>query len=318
MSTRGQEHIPAVVTLGEVMALLIAPESTPLGAASQFDLSYAGAEATVAVGLARLGHETSFVGRLGDDEFGSRIRNELRGEGVRVGALQLIAGQRTGLLIRDCVTDRPISVAYYRAGSAASTLTVDDIPSDTIRGARVLHVTGITAMLSESALATTLHAMETARDSGTVVVLDPNVRHKLGSADQWRTVIDLLARRADVVLVGASEAAIVTDTPPDWFHARGAQIVVVKDGRNGAIETDGQSALRQVATETRVLDAVGAGDAFAVGWIGGWLRRVPPEERMREAVAVAALAIGARGDITGLPDARALRRALRHESDMDR
>ena len=102
--------------------LLLAPTGVPLPSATRLDVDYAGAEANVAVGLARLGHVAAFQGRLGDDVFGRRIAAALRGEGVRTDGLSFDPDRPTGLLVRDVVQGRPITVCYYRSGSAASAL----------------------------------------------------------------------------------------------------------------------------------------------------------------------------------------------------
>lgn len=305
-----------VVTLGEVMALLLCEGGVPLDAGSRFDLGFAGAEATVAVGLARLGHRTTYVGRVGDDPLGSQVLRAVRGHGVGTDWLRQVPDAPTGLLLRDAPVGRPVSVQYFRSASAGSTVAPEDVPEDHIRAAELLHVTGITAVLSDSARAAVEHAVSIANDAGTTVCLDPNVRHKLASPETWCDVIGWLADRADIVLTGADDARVVTDgDPAAWFLERGASTVVVKDGSRGAWETDGHTTTHQGVVATSLVDAVGAGDAFAAGWIDGWLRGRPAPDRMRAAATVAALCVSARGDVPGLPDARTLQRLLDADSD---
>jgi 2-dehydro-3-deoxygluconokinase len=308
-----------VVTLGEVMALFLAEPGPGLGTATAFELQCAGAEATVAVGLARLGHRATYLGRLGDDPLGAQVRATLRGHGVDVDGLRLVPDGPTGVLVRDAPADRPLTVQYLRSGSAASTLRADDLDADVVRGAALLHVTGITAVLSPSARAAVLHAVGLARAAGVPVSLDPNVRHRLAAPGLWREVLTELAPLADVVLTGTDDAAVVTDgDPARWFLDHGASTVVVKDGARGARETDGTTTVHQPVRPTVAVDPVGAGDAFAAGWIGGWLRGLEPAERMREAATVASLCVGARGDLAGLPDATTLRRVLAEGEGVDR
>lgn len=308
-----------VVTLGEVMALFLAEPGPGLGTATAFELQCAGAEATVAVGLARLGHRTAYLGRLGDDALGHQVRRTLRGHGVDVDGLRLVPDGPTGVLVRDAPADRPLTVQYLRSGSAASTVHADDVDPGTVRGAALLHVTGITAVLSASARAAVLHAVRLAREAGVPVSLDPNVRHRLASPQVWREVLVELAPLADIVLTGTDDAAVVTDgDPARWFLDRGATTVVVKDGTRGAWEADATGTVRQPVRPTVAVDPVGAGDAFAAGWIGGWLRGLAPADRLREAAAVASLCVGARGDLPGLPDAATLRRVLAEGGDVDR
>jgi 2-dehydro-3-deoxygluconokinase len=223
--------------------------------------------------------------------------------------------------VRDAPQDRPTSVQYYRRHSAASGLAVGDVPDQLVREATLLHVTGITAMLSESSDAALTRAVAVAREAGTVVTFDPNVRRKLGSPEAWRDVITTIAASADVVLTGVDDARAVTDgDPAAWFLDRGASTVVVKDGANGAWETDGDTTVRQPAFAVTAVDPVGAGDAFAAGWIHGRLCGLGRAERLRTAAAVAALCVGVRGDVPGLPDRETLQRvlALNDSPDVDR
>src|SRR5689334_11769526 len=235
-----------VVTVGEVMALLLSEGAVPLESTTRLDVGFAGAEATVAVGLARLGHRATYVGRVGDDPLGTQVLRAVRGHGVDTRALCSTPEAPTGLLLRDAPAGRPMSVQYYRADSAGSRLCAADIPEDQVRAADLLHVTGITAVLSDSARAAVEHAVAIANDAGTPVCLDPNVRHKLASPETWRDVITWLADRADIVLTGADDARVVTDgDPAAWFLERGASTVVVKDGIRGAFETDGHTTTHQ-------------------------------------------------------------------------
>jgi len=309
----------ALLTTGEVMALLLATPGVPLGRADRFRLGVAGAEATVAVALARLGHRAAYAGRVGADHLGRQVVRTLRGEGVEVSALRPVAGGATGLLVRDAVVDRPLSVEYHRRDSAASLLTPEDLADDLVARCRVLHLTGITAVLSASAREAVADAAVRARAHGALVVLDPNVRLKLAPARRWSEVLNDLAGLCDVVLTGDDDARSLTDGPPaDWFLERGARTVVTKGGADGAVETDGTRWWHQSARATRVVDPVGAGDAFAAGWIDGWLRGLDPAERLRSACAVASLAVGAPGDLDGLPDRALLEQVLGVHGDVDR
>jgi 2-dehydro-3-deoxygluconokinase len=308
-----------VVTMGEVMALFLPEDARPLGMATRFRLDVAGAEATVAIGLARLGHRAAYLGRLGDDPLGAQIVRTLRGFGVDVSGLRLVSDGPTGLLVRDAPRDRPISVRYYRSSSAASTLSIEDIPASRVESAALVHLTGITSALSDSARSTVLHTLRVAREGGVPVSFDPNVRLTLAPPPHWRVIFEEIVPWCDIVLTGADDARVVTEgDPAAWFLDRGVKTVVVKDGARGAYETDGSSVVQAPARPVTLVDPVGAGDAFAAGWLGGWLRGAPPAVRLREACAVAALAIGALGDVVGLPDERTLRAVLAGEGDVTR
>ncbi|HEV7173384.1 sugar kinase [Pedococcus sp.] len=307
-----------LATVGEVMGLLLAPPGQTLDRAARLRASYAGAESTVAVGLARLGHRVHLTTRLGQDSFGARIRRELRAEGVEVSAAADPV-RPTGILLRDASVVHPVTVEYHRVGSAASGLTPDALDPAKIGGARLLHITGITAALSPSGFETIVHAAGIARAAAVPVCLDPNVRLRLASPERWAVILERLSRLADIVLTGADDAAVVTDEDPAaWFLDRGARIVVVKDGARGAREVGPQGRHQQPALGTVLADPVGAGDAFAAGWLSGYLRGEAPPERLRRAAVTAACAISVPGDVDGLPDGATLQRVLDEHADVAR
>jgi 2-dehydro-3-deoxygluconokinase len=273
-----------VVTLGEVMALMLAEGGSALGQAARFDLSVAGAEGNVAIGLSRLGHAVALWTCVGDDALGDVVLRTLRGEGVDVGRARRIADRPTGLLVRDAPPALPVTVSYYRSGSAGTALAPQDVVPELIAGASLLHLTGITAMLSDSSHDAALAAVAAAKAHGVTVSVDPNLRLRLGSAEQWQERLDPLLRAADIVLTGRDELELLSGgDDPRWLIERGAHTVVVKDGAAGAYETDGETELRVAARSVPLVDAVGAGDAFAAGGCpagcaaspgnGGWTRR---------------------------------------------
>lgn len=294
-----------LVTLGEAMVLLLAEPGVPLAAATTFRRGVAGAEANVAIGLARLGHRAAFLGRVGDDALGRVVLQALRAEGVDTGAVRTDPAP-TGLLLRDCHADRPIDVLYRRARSAGSRLAPADVDPAVIARARVLHVTGITPALSDDALSATLAAVDAARASGTTVAFDPNVRRKLWPPERAAAVLAPIAASADLVLAGADEVALLSgrdhpDAAAEWFLERGAALVATKDGAAGARVTDGTGRWSRAPLPVRAVDPVGAGDAFDVGFLSAWLRDLPPAACLDEGVAVGGLVVTVPGDTDGLP-----------------
>ncbi|MGX6447017.1 sugar kinase [Patulibacter sp. S7RM1-6] len=307
-------NAPEVVTFGEAMGLFLAPPNVPLRRARTFSRSVAGAELNVAVGLARLGHAVRWVGRVGDDAFGEDVVRTLRAEGVETRAT-VDPGAPTGVITRDQHAERAVEVAYHRAGSAGSRLTADEVVGALGPGVRLLHVTGITPALGEDAHAATLAAVARARELGIPVSFDPNHRARLWSRAQAAPVLQDLAEHADLVLSGADEAELVTghrdrDPAADWFLERGARVVVLKDGAKGAWVADrhGRTAVAPHPVAHPV-DPVGAGDAFAAGFLSAWLRELPAERCAREGAIVGAACVQSSGDLDGLPS-RAQRDAM--------
>ncbi|MEV5764867.1 PfkB family carbohydrate kinase [Micromonospora sp. NPDC052213] len=249
------------------------------------------------MGLARLGYRVASVGRVGDDPFGASVRRVLRGEGVDVAAARIDRDRPTGLLVRDCLAERPITVHYARAGSAGSALESGDLPADWT-GVRMLHVSGITPMLSRSARAATHAAVDAARSAGALISVDPNVRLRLGDRNAWREALMPLVAGADPVTTGRDEAALRGggDDPVAWLHAQGARWVTVKDGVRGAVGSDGGTVVYQPAIPGAAVDPVGAGDAFTAGWLSAVRRGLPLRAALAEAAAVAAARVQVAGD----------------------
>lgn len=298
------DGFPEVVTFGESMVLLRARVGVPLAHADALDVDVAGAEGNVAVGLSRLGHRVKFVTRVGDDPFGALLVRRYLGEGVDIAAAR-DPDRFTGLLARDVFADRPIEVGYYRRGSAASTLSPSDVPHEAIRQAKVLHLTGITTVLSADSFAAVQAAVETAVEAGTLVSFDPNLRLRLASAetsvDRWRQVLP----NVDVILAGQNEAALIVGDGTDQIealHQLGPQVVVIKSGSRGSVGSDGQQRIEVEAHHVVTADPVGAGDAFAAGFLSGVLDELNLADCLRSGTAVAAAAVQCVGDIAGLPD----------------
>ena len=278
----GDARPSRLLTVGEPLGLLTARE--PLRRGSELVLGVAGAELNVAIGVARLGGDVAWCGRVGDDEIGALV----------VATLRASAGSWGG---------RP---TYHRTDGPGARLRPDDVPDAALAEATVLHVTGITPALSDGARATVRAAMERARAAGLAVSLDVNHRPALWAAAAARPVLEELVALAGHVFVGEDEAEAL-----DWGGDAGAigahlaglspGTVIVKRSERGAVAFDGGRALEVPAAPTTVVDMHGAGDAFAAGYLTGLLGGAPLEARLATGAACAACVIARRGDWEGLP-----------------
>ena len=294
-----------MVTLGETMVLLMAEQAGPMREATTFRRMVAGAEANVAIGLSRLGHKAAWIGRVGEEEFGRAILFRLRGEGVDVTHAKFDSAAPSGLMIRERREAGPIDVIYYRRGSAASRLSPADLDADYIASAHYLHLTGITPALSASCREAVFAAAEIARSRGVKVTLDPNLRLKLWSKEEFRsTLLDLL-HRVDIILPGMDEAEILTgETDPEaaaralLSHSPTLEMVIIKLGADGSVafSREGKMAV-PVAPLERVIDPVGAGDAFAAGFLAGQRRGMDLAASLDLANRCGRWAMTATGDI---------------------
>lgn len=300
---------PEVITLGESMGLFFAPHGLPLVSGPAFHLSFGGAETNVAIGLARLGHDALWVGRLGDDEVGHYIERELRGERVRT--CGLVGPTHTGLMVRGRRGFGRTSVQYARSGSAGSHLSAADLPLDEIATAKIVHITGITSALGDGPHGALVAAARAARAAGVIVTLDLNYRATLWDAETARPKLRELTELADVVLATADEAQVLlgeTDAEgtDDAGWARliadlGPTQVIVKRGAEGALALLDGELFTQNVTVVEERDAVGAGDAYAAGYLHGILAGFAPQQRLDFAGLVAAHSVTVSGDWEGLP-----------------
>jgi 2-dehydro-3-deoxygluconokinase len=289
-------------TFGETMGLIAADGIGPLAHARSFGFGIGGAESNVAVGVARLGGEATWLGRVGRDATGDLIAARLTAAGVRTLALRDDAF--TGLMVRFRRSGAFAHVDYHRAGSAGSRLTPADVPAGEITAAKVLHITGITPALSESARAAAFQSIETAKSAGVTVSVDVNYRSKLWSRFDAAPVLRDLVARADVAFAGPDEAALFVD-PADVLGEMsklGPAEVVIKDGARGCEALIDGELHKVPAIGVTVIDPVGAGDAFVAGYLTERMAGAGPAARLATAIAAGAFAVTVPGDCEGLPD----------------
>jgi 2-dehydro-3-deoxygluconokinase len=287
-----------LVTVGEVLAVLDSADPGPLRHAREFRLTIAGAEANVAIGAARLGTRVAYAGRVGDDEFGRLVLSTLRGEGVDVSGVVIDEEAPTALMVKEHRLPGVAGVSYYRSGSAGSRLTPGDLPADLIRGADLLHVSGITPALSDGAREAVLAAVELAPR----VSVDVNYRSRLWPVDEATPVLSALAAQADILFAGEDEAELITGSrDPAVLAALGPAEVLVKRGADGCVAFCDGRRLTCGARPVRAVDAVGAGDAFAAGYLADRLAGHDPGLALRTAVTTGAFAVTQHGDWEGLP-----------------
>ncbi|MFD5910596.1 sugar kinase [Streptomyces massasporeus] len=307
MTTPAGQAAPEVVTFGETMAALRARGPLKLG--GDLGLSVAGAESNVAIGLARLGHRVRWAGRVGADELGELVLRTLRAEGVDTGhAVTDDTGRPTGLLLTEPRLGTLTRVSYYRAGSAGSALTPDDVLRALDPGSRILHLTGITPALSATAAEAALTAAKAAHATGITVCLDVNHRSRLWSTDRARTVLRPMLAHTDLLIASEDELPQVLERPdapePDAVHsllAAGVTEVVVKRGARGATVFTADATSDRAARQVEAVDLVGAGDAFVAGYLSALLQDADVPARLHRAVTTAAFAVATRGDWEGLP-----------------
>ena len=303
------------------MALLVPPNPGRLRHARSLSLSIGGAESNVAIGLARLGIPATWISVLGDDELGELVLHRLRAEGVDTSSVRRTPDRPTGLYLREEVAGR-LRVYYYRRGSAATLLAPDAFDVDILKGAAVFHLTGITGALSPECAEFLPWAAKAARDAGVRVSYDVNYRSRLWAPAAARAATEALLPFVDLLLVGDEEATALwgweADAALKQLSESGPNEVVLKLGARGcAAMVDGEH-LTSPGFAARQLDPIGAGDAFASGYLAATLWGWAPEERLRTANAMGAFCVQNLGDYEGLPSRRELAAFLEQTPDLGR
>jgi len=332
-SKKLQKKIPAkgggksvkTVTFGEMLMRLSPPPGIRLENVKNFDVHFGGAEANVAVSLAQFGLQSFYVTVLPETKIGDSACRILKSYGVDTQYL-LRKGEKLGVYyLEHGVGPRPSRVLYDRAISAITGLKPDELDWNTILDkAAWFHWTGITPALSDSVLDTLRQGLKTAKKKGITVSCDLNFRKKLWSEERAKDIMTELMTYVDVLFGNEEDPIRIFGILPGKSNVEAAHLDM-KGYRNMAQELGERFALQKVAITLResvsasenfwsaclydgqkffkskryfitVLDRVGAGDAFASGFIAGLLNGQPDQEALEFGVAAACLKHSIQGD----------------------
>ncbi|WP_222706622.1 sugar kinase [Lacisediminihabitans profunda] len=274
------EATPRLIALGETMMMFAPARAESLATAEDVGVHPGGAESNVACHVAQAGLSSAWVGVLGDDVLGHRIRRSIERLGVDTRWVSFDSAAPTGVYFKD----PGHGVLYYRSGSAASRMspaTVERIP---LEEADVVHLSGITPALSASCAALVETVFDRVAASSARLSFDVNFRPSLWPEGAAASVLRTLANRADIVFVGRDEAQVLwgCGTADDVrVLLPGPGRLIVKDSDIGATEFSADGSVFEPAIPTEVLEAVGAGDAFAAGYLAALLRGENTKGRLR-------------------------------------
>jgi 2-dehydro-3-deoxygluconokinase len=280
----------------------------------QYLQGFGGDTSNAVIAAARAGAKTTYVTRLGADRFGDLLMGLWQREGVDTSGIERDTQAPTGIYF---VTHgaQGHEFSYLRAGSAASRMAPAWLPRERVGQSKILHVSGISLAISTSARDTAFEAMAHAREVGTLVSFDSNLRLKLWSLEEARAGISRAIGLCDLFLPSVDDVNVLCGhSDPhaivDWSHELGAQQVVLKLGSDGAMVSDGTR--REMVEGHRVerVDATGAGDCFC----GNLLARIATGDSLfdaaRYANAAAAIAVQGFGAVAPLPRADQVRALL--------
>jgi 2-dehydro-3-deoxygluconokinase len=297
-----------VITFGEAMAMFMANQPGFLHEINQYTLELAGAETNVAIGLARLGLRSGWVSKVGNDAFGRFIIERLKNENVDIERVLIDEQHPTGFQLKSKVMAGDPEVQYFRKGSAASHLQMEDFDETYFLSAKHLHMTGIPLAISEQARSFAKHALSFMKKNGRTISFDPNLRPSLWSSQEEMVAqINAVASQANYVLPGITEGEILTGCkhPQDiasFYLEKGVELVVIKLGDEGAFyKTRLEEGMVPGFKVQEVVDTVGAGDGFAVGVISGLIAGKSIAETIVRGNAIGSLAVQSPGDNDGYP-----------------
>jgi 2-dehydro-3-deoxygluconokinase len=313
---------PQVLAVGETMMLAVPPTSGRLRHAASVLLKIGGAESNVAIALARLGVPSAWAGLLGDDEPGELVLGRIRAEGVDTSAVRRVPGRSTGLYFREEVAGQ-VRVYYYRGGSAASTMSPGWLDLDSLDGVSYLHLSGITPALSDECAEFVVWTAQEARRRGVRVSFDVNYRSRLWDPAAAARTIESVLPHVDLLFVSAEEADALWGWEDESAGAAalsdaGPSEVVLKHGKDGSTLWSGSERHDAEPFPVREVDPIGAGDAFAAGYLAAALRGDDPAQRLRVANGMGALCVSMLGDYEGLPSAEELTAFLDNSTSLGR
>jgi 2-dehydro-3-deoxygluconokinase len=304
-------HHADIVSLGEPMVEF---NQTGEGDGRLYLQGFGGDTSNFAVAAARQGARVACLGALGDDPYARLLRRLWDEEGIDHTDVATDPDAFTAIYV---VTHGAAGhqFSFFRSGSAASRLTPARLPLDRIDNARVLHLSGISLAISETACDTAYAAIDRARQAGVKVSFDTNLRRKLWSIDRARAVMSDVIARSDLCLPSLDDLVAITGlTDPDALvdHCLrlGAKVVALKLGERGALVADGNQRHRIAPHPCQPVDATGAGDTFGGAFVHRWLQGDSLEQAGRYAAVAAALSTQGWGAVAPIPTAEQVRRAL--------
>ncbi|MSP13850.1 MAG: sugar kinase [Chloroflexi bacterium] len=295
-----------VVAFGENMLRLNPPGMGRIPQTDTFEVRSVGAEGNVVAALAALGLRTAWLSALPDSPLGQRALYDLRALGVDTSHVRLIPNARMGLMFMEYGAGaRPNVITYDREDSAFAQLHADQLDYQVASQTRWFHTTGITIALGDGPRECTRRLIANARDAGRMVSFDLNYRSRLWNQADAARACQSIAAGVDVLFGAERDMRALfgaTGSPEDvarFVHDRIACVTLVMTrGEHGALALTNDGAICQVpSVPTTIVDRIGAGDAFAAGFIYSSLKELDVETSLRYGAALAALKLTIPGDV---------------------
>jgi 2-dehydro-3-deoxygluconokinase len=299
--------LPEIIALGEPMAEFAAEQCGRLGEVRTFRRGFGGDTANFIVAAARMGASSGYVTRVGGDEFGHAFLALWEREGVDYSRVIVESEGITGVYFISIRDKGSHDFTYYRSASAASRLAPGDLDEVYIAGAKVFHTSGITQAISETAREAVETALDIAERAGRTISYDANVRPRLWPLKVARPVVERTFARAHLVFVSEEDIAhlypgVDPEIVVEHVLSFGPRTVVLKRGAKGCLVATAERARFVLAAwSVDVVDASGAGDAFAGAFVASWLEGAGVGEAARVANTAGALTAMGLGAVEPIP-----------------
>ncbi|GMN28611.1 hypothetical protein TIFTF001_002107 [Ficus carica] len=314
-----------VVCFGELLIDFVPTvNGVSLAEAPAFKKAPGGAPANVAVGIARLGGSSAFIGKVGEDEFGYMLADILKENNVNTEGMCFDPGARTALAFVTLRSEGEREFMFYRNPSADMLLEESELDLDLIRKAKIFHY-GSISLITEPCKSAHIAAAKAAKEAGVVISYDPNLRLPLWpSADSAREGILSIWETADIIKISEEEISFLTqgEDPYDenvvrkLYHPN-LKLLLVTDGPDGCRYYTKDFGGRVEGVKVDAVDTTGAGDAFVAGVLSQLavdLSLIQKEDKLRDALkfanACGALTVTERGAIPALPTREAVVNAI--------
>ncbi len=308
MTDGSRHHRGDVVSIGETMLYFQTEGYGLLRYAQRFEKFIGGTESNTLVSLSKLGFSTSWISRLGEDEFGYNIRDFIRGHGVDVSRVIFDPEAPTGIFFVEKNANDETRSFYYRKGSAASRMREADLDLDFIVGHKILHLTGITPIMSETCRQMTETLIRTAREKGMTISFDPNLRLRMAPIETFREVLNPLLKSVDIFLPSDNELLLLMDTRNleeaiGCAENLGVNHMAIKRGDRGSLLYKSGTRHQEPAFSfKRVVSSMAAGDAFNAGYLAAVLKDFEDAKALKLANCLGALSTLAWGPYESVPD----------------
>ncbi|MDH3417488.1 MAG: sugar kinase [Gammaproteobacteria bacterium] len=312
-----KKRLSDIVCLGE--PLLEFTEVTKDGEDPAYVRGFGGDTSNCAIAAVRQGASVGYVTAVSADDFGDAFFSLWKAEGVDTSYVIRAPDVNTGIYyVFPTPTGR--NFAYFRAGSAASCMRPSDIPEGYVKGAKVLHVSGISQAISDSACDAVFRAMEIARENGVKISYDSNLRLKLWPISRARAIIHESMRLCDIAFPSFDDSRHLTglfeaDAIVDFYLELGASLVALKMGEKGAMIATPDRRVRIPPYKVEPIDATGAGDTFDGAFLAEYLEHDDPFVAGRYAAAAAALTTTGLGAVSSIPKRAAVEEMLQEQDD---